>query len=71
MIDTVRVKVYLNDDDKNFVWAELRETAPASLEFKGTVRNLSVLSARQQSGKVKSVTVFDPVALRGASIPIK
>ena len=70
VVDTVRVKVYLNDDDKNFVWAELRETAPASLKFKGSVRNLSVLSARL-SGAAKSITVFDPRALRGASLPVK
>lgn len=71
VIDTVRVKAYLNNDDANFVWAELRETAPGSLEFKGTVSSLSVLSARMANRDIKSVTVFDPKALRGGSAAVK
>ena len=70
IVDTVRIKAYLDDDKDKFVWAQLRETGKDTLQFEGTISRLPALTSGRAQGSIRQVVVFDPVGLRGAAIKI-
>lgn len=70
VIDTVRVKSYVNGDPNNFVWDTLRETGPDTLEFRGDLPALRAMVSAMPADRIKSITLLDPKALRGATLRV-
>ena len=68
--DAIRVKTYLNSDSEKFAWDTLRETGANTLDFRSDLPGLKGLLSAATLSDVKSITIFDPRALRGGSIKI-